>query len=93
LRSKTLIPKHIESLGVTVEPNLRKALEWCDANMLRVQNERMDVNYFPSTREYAQQYGVDKTLLDLNKEINYASWTYKQRVEITSEVADSHQSF
>jgi aspartate carbamoyltransferase catalytic subunit len=47
---------------------LRKALEWCDvANMLRVQNER---NYFPSTREYAQQYGVDKTLLDsLNKEI------------------------
>jgi aspartate carbamoyltransferase catalytic subunit len=37
--------------------------------MLRVQNERMDVN-FPSTREYAQQYGVDKTLLDsLNKEI------------------------
>lgn len=68
---KTLIPKYIESLGVTVEPNLRKALEWCDvANMLRVQNERMDVNYFPSTREYAQQYGVDKTLLDsLNKEI------------------------
>jgi aspartate carbamoyltransferase catalytic subunit len=42
LRSKTLIPKHIESLGVTVEPNLQ-ALEWCDvANMLRVQNERMD---------------------------------------------------
>ena len=68
---KTLIPRYIESLGVTVEPNLRKALEWCDvANMLRVQNERMDVNFFPSTREYAQQYGVDKTLLDsLNKEI------------------------
>jgi aspartate carbamoyltransferase catalytic subunit len=68
---KTLLPKHIESLGVQVESNLRKALEWCDAaNMLRVQNERMDVNYFPSTREYAQQYGLDKTLLDsLNKEI------------------------
>ena len=36
---KTLIPKHIESLGVSVETDLRKALNWCDvANMLRVQN-------------------------------------------------------
>ncbi len=66
VRPKTLIPRYIESLGVTVESDLRKALEWCDvANMLRVQNERMDVNFFPSTREYAQQYGVDKNLLDL----------------------------
>ena len=92
---KTLMPKHIESLGVTVEPNLRKALEWCDvANMLRVQNERMDVNYFPSTREYAQQYGVDKTLLDsLNKEIVIMHpGPINRGVEITSEVADSHQS-
>jgi aspartate carbamoyltransferase catalytic subunit len=92
---KTLVPRHIESLGVTVEPNLRKALEWCDvANMLRVQNERMDVNYFPSTREYAQQYGVDKTLLDsLNKEIIIMHpGPINRGVEITSEVADSSQS-
>ncbi|WP_035672745.1 aspartate carbamoyltransferase catalytic subunit [Flavobacterium sp. 83] len=92
---KTLIPRHIESLGVTVEPNLRKALEWCDvANMLRVQNERMDVNYFPSTREYAQQYGVDKTLLDsLDKEIVIMHpGPINRGVEITSEVADSSQS-
>lgn len=92
---KTLIPMHIESLGVTVEPNLRKALEWCDvANMLRVQNERMDVNYFPSTREYAQQYGVDKNLLDsLNKEIVIMHpGPINRGVEITSDVADSHQS-
>jgi aspartate carbamoyltransferase catalytic subunit len=92
---KTLIPKHIESLGVTVEPNLRKALEWCDvANMLRVQNERMDVNFFPSTREYAQQYGLDKTLLDsLNKEIVIMHpGPINRGVEITSEVADSNQS-
>lgn len=92
---KTLIPRYIESLGVTVEPNLRKALEWCDvANMLRVQNERMDVNYFPSTREYAQQYGVDKTLLDsLNKEIIIMHpGPINRGVEITSEVADSNQS-
>ncbi|MES2748391.1 MAG: aspartate carbamoyltransferase catalytic subunit [Bacteroidota bacterium] len=92
---KTLLPKHIESLGVQVEPNLRKALEWCDAaNMLRVQNERMDVNYFPSTREYAQQYGLDKTLLDsLNKEIVIMHpGPINRGVEITSDVADSQQS-
>ena len=92
---KTLIPKYIESLGVTVEPNLRKALEWCDvANMLRVQNERMDINYFPSTREYAQQYGVDKALLDsLNKEIVIMHpGPINRGVEITSDVADSQQS-
>ena len=92
---KTLIPKHIQSLGVTVEPNLRKALEWCDAaNMLRVQNERMDVNYFPSTREYAQQYGLDKALLDsLNKEIVIMHpGPINRGVEITSDVADSQQS-
>ncbi len=92
---KTLIPKYIESLGVKVESNLRNALEWCDvANMLRVQNERMDVNYFPSTREYTQQYGVDKTFLEsLNKEIVIMHpGPINRGVEITSEVADSGQS-
>jgi aspartate carbamoyltransferase catalytic subunit len=92
---KTLIPRHIESLGVSVESNLRKALEWCDvANMLRVQNERMDVNFFPSTREYAQQYGLDKALLDsLNKEIVIMHpGPINRGVEITSDVADSQQS-
>ncbi|RZJ32070.1 MAG: aspartate carbamoyltransferase catalytic subunit [Flavobacterium sp.] len=90
-----LIPKYIESLGVKVEPKLRNALEWCDvANMLRVQNERMDVNYFPSTREYARQYGVDKPLLDsLSKEIVIMHpGPINRGVEITSEVADSQQS-
>lgn len=92
---KTLIPQYIESLGVSVESNLRKALEWCDvANMLRVQNERMEVNYFPSTREYIQQYGVDKNMLDsLNKEIVIMHpGPINRGVEITSDVADSQQS-
>jgi aspartate carbamoyltransferase catalytic subunit len=92
---KTLIPRYIESLGVKVESNLRKALEWCDvANMLRVQNERMDVNFFPSTREYAQQYGLDKALLDsLSKEIIIMHpGPINRGVEITSDVADSKQS-
>jgi aspartate carbamoyltransferase catalytic subunit len=92
---KTLLPKHINSLGVTVEPNLHKALEWCDvANMLRVQNERLDVSYFPTTREYTQQYGVTKELLDsLNKEIVIMHpGPINRGVEITSDVADSQQS-
>ncbi|HPF98237.1 MAG: aspartate carbamoyltransferase catalytic subunit [Flavobacteriaceae bacterium] len=92
---KTLLPKHIGSLGVKVETNLRKALEWCDvANMLRVQNERMDVSYFPSTREYTQQYGVSKALLDsLKKEIVIMHpGPINRGVEITSDVADSDQA-
>jgi len=92
---KTLLPKHIESLGVKVESNLRKALEWADvANMLRVQNERLDVNYFPSTREYTQQYGVTKELLDsLDKEVVIMHpGPINRGVEITSDVADSKQS-
>lgn len=92
---KTLIPRYITSLGVKYESNLRKALEWCDvANMLRVQNERLDVNYFPSTREYTQQYGVDKDLLNsLNKEIVIMHpGPINRGVEITSDVADSDQS-
>ncbi|WP_136667973.1 aspartate carbamoyltransferase catalytic subunit [Flavobacterium sp. H122] len=91
----TLIPRYIHELGVEVEPNLRKALEWCDvANMLRVQNERLDISYFPSTREYAMQYGVDKQLLDsLNKEIVIMHpGPINRGVEITSDVADSKQS-
>jgi aspartate carbamoyltransferase catalytic subunit len=92
---KTLIPKHIESLGVKVESNLIKALKWCDvANMLRVQNERMDVNFFPSTREYSQQYGLTKEILDsLNKEIVIMHpGPINRGVEITSDVADSEHS-
>jgi aspartate carbamoyltransferase catalytic subunit len=92
---KTLMPKFIESLGVSYEPNLKKALNWCDvANMLRVQNERMDISYFPSTREYTQQYGVNKKLLEsLDKEIILMHpGPINRGVEITSDVADSKQS-
>lgn len=91
----TLIPKYITSLGVEVETNLRKALEWCDvANMLRVQHERMDISYFPSTREYVQLFGVNKALLDsLDKKIVVMHpGPINRGVEITSDVADSDQA-
>ncbi|APS39986.1 MULTISPECIES: aspartate carbamoyltransferase catalytic subunit [unclassified Salegentibacter] len=92
---KTLLPKHIESLGVGVETDLRKALEWCDvANMLRVQNERMDISYFPSTREYAQQFQLNKKMLEsLNKEIVIMHpGPINRGVEITSDVADAENA-
>ena len=92
---KTLLPKYITDLGVTVETNLKKALNWCDvANMLRVQNERMDISYFPSTREYTMQYGVTKDILQgLNKKITIMHpGPINRGVEITSDVADSDQS-
>ncbi len=91
----TLIPKHITSLGVTVETNLKKALEWCDvANVLRVQHERMAVSYFPSIREYTQLFGINKQILDsLGKKIVIMHpGPINRGVEITSDVADSNQS-
>ena len=91
----TLIPKYIKELGVKVEHDLRKALEWCDvANMLRIQLERMDVKYFPSIREYTMLYGLDKPLLDsLSKKIIVMHpGPINRGVEITSDVADCDQA-
>jgi aspartate carbamoyltransferase catalytic subunit len=91
----TLIPKYIQDLGVKVEHNLRKALDWCDvANMLRIQLERQDIKYFPSLREYSMQYGLTKEILEsLDKEIVVMHpGPINRGVEITSDVADSKQS-
>jgi aspartate carbamoyltransferase catalytic subunit len=91
----SLIPKHIESLGIKYEPNLLKALEWCDvANMLRIQMERQEVQYFPSLREYTLQYGLNKKILDgLNKPITVMHpGPINRGVEVTSDVADSEHS-
>jgi aspartate carbamoyltransferase catalytic subunit len=92
---KTLIPKYIGDLGVKVEHNLLKALNWCDvANMLRIQLERQDIKYFPSLREYSMLYGLNRTILDgLSKEIVVMHpGPINRGVEITSDVADSKQS-
>ncbi|MFL2582281.1 MAG: aspartate carbamoyltransferase catalytic subunit [Flavobacteriales bacterium] len=91
----TLIPKFIDSLGVKVEHNLQRALDWCDvANMLRIQLERQDSKFFPSIREYTMQYGLTmEHLNNLKKEIVVMHpGPINRGVEITSEVADSEQS-
>ncbi|UKJ08947.1 aspartate carbamoyltransferase catalytic subunit [Solitalea lacus] len=91
----TLMPRYIKDLGVKVEHNLIKALNWCDvANMLRIQLERFDIKYFPSIREYSMMYGLNKQILDsLDKEIIVMHpGPINRGVEITSDVADSKQS-
>ena len=91
----TLMPKHIRSLGVEVMQDLDRALEWCDvANMLRIQLERQDHQYFPSLREYSMQYGLTLERLErLNKEITVMHpGPINRGVEITSAIADSDHS-
>ncbi len=91
----TLMPKHIESLGVTVEYNLKKALEWCDvANVLRIQLERQQTKYFPSLREYSMHYGLSRQVLNtLSKPIVIMHpGPINRGVEITSDLADSEHS-
>ena len=92
---KSLIPKHIDSLGVKISTDLSKTLKWCDAlNILRVQNERMDLNYFPSTREYTQNFGLTSKRLEAVKKdiVILHPGPINRGVEISSEVADSDQS-
>lgn len=91
----TLIPKHIEELGVSVDYNLKDTLHWCDvANVLRIQTERSDGTYFPSLNEYSTYYGINRELLDsIPKKITIMHpGPINRGVELTSDVADSSQS-
>lgn len=88
----TLLPKYISALGVKVELDIRKALNWCDvANILRIQLERQRKSYFPSLREYSLYYGVNKEMINaLDKEIIILHpGPINRGVEITSSVADA----
>ena len=91
----TLLPRYIKDLGVKVELDLRKALQWCDvANVLRIQLERQTIKYFPSLREYSAYYGINKALLDsLNKKIVIMHpGPINRGIELSGDVADSEHS-
>ncbi len=91
----TLIPRYIESLGVKVETDVRRALQWCEvANVLRIQLERQQTKYFPSLREYSLYYGINKQMLDaLNRPIVLMHpGPINRGVELTSDAADSGHS-
>ncbi|MFM1807965.1 MAG: hypothetical protein RLZZ242_690 [Bacteroidota bacterium] len=89
---KSLIPRYIETLGVEVELDFDRAIKNADVlNMLRVQNERMDYSYFPSTREYVMQYGLTSDRLNrLNRmPLIMHPGPINRGVELSSELADS----
>ena len=91
----TLIPKYIKKLDVKVVHNIEEAIKWCDvANMLRIQLERQNIQYFPSLREYVSQFQLNKELLEkVNKPITILHpGPINRGVEITSEIADSEHS-
>jgi len=94
----TLMPRHIEDLGVRLEYDLDKALAWCDvANMLRIQMERQGgdgVSNFPSLREYAMRYGLDlERYKRIGKDVVIMHpGPINRGVEVTSQVADHANS-
>jgi aspartate carbamoyltransferase catalytic subunit len=72
-----------------------ETLQWCEvANVLRIQLERQNTKYFPSLREYALYFGLNKQRLEkLQKEIVIMHpGPINRGVEITSDVADSEHS-
>ena len=91
----SLIPREIESLGVSIETDLDKALSWCDAvNVLRVQHERMEKSYFPNNREYSLLYGLDnKRISKLKRDILILHpGPINRGVEIKSDIVESNNS-
>jgi aspartate carbamoyltransferase catalytic subunit len=91
----TLIPKHIQALGVDVTYNVQEALQWCDvANILRIQLERQNMPLFSTLREYSLYYGINKKMLDgLHKKIVVMHpGPINRGVELSSDAADSGQS-
>ena len=91
----SLVPKDIEKLNVSVEPDIQKALRWCDAvNVLRVQRERMIKSYFPDNREYSILFGLDgNKIRSIKKDILILHpGPINRGVEITSDLVESNNS-
>ena len=91
----SLVPKDIEKLNVSVEPDIQKALRWCDAvNVLRVQRERMIKSYFPDNREYSMLFGLDvNKISSIKKDILILHpGPINRGVEITSDLVESNNS-
>lgn len=87
----TMIPKFVEELGVDVITNIDEAIQENDVlNILRIQLERKAREYFPSIREYAKYFGINRERLEKNgKEILILHpGPINRGVEISSDVAD-----
>ncbi len=91
----TLLPPGIERLGAEIYTDMWKGLEGCDiVMMLRLQRERMQGNYVPSTREYYHFFGLDHEKLSLAKPdaLIMHPGPMNRGVEIASPIADHSRS-
>jgi len=92
---KTLLPSHVEDLGVHVYHDMAKGLKDVDVvMMLRLQNERMQGAFLPSAQEFFKFYGLtaDKLALAKSDAIVLHPGPMNRGVEIDSDVADGSQS-
>jgi aspartate carbamoyltransferase catalytic subunit len=92
---KTLLPTHVEAMGVHVYHDMAKGLKDVDVvMMLRLQNERMQGSLLPSPQEYFKFYGLtaDKLALARPDAIVLHPGPMNRGVEIDSDVADGKQS-
>jgi aspartate carbamoyltransferase catalytic subunit len=91
----TLLPSAVERLGVEVYTDMWKGLEGCDiVMMLRLQRERMQGAYVPSTREYYHFFGLDHDKLGRAKPdaLIMHPGPMNRGVEIASPIADHSRS-
>ncbi len=89
---QTMIPKGIEKLGCAIEPTIEACVEGSDViMMLRIQKERQGNILFPSEREYARLFGLNKSRLALAKPdaIVMHPGPMNRGIEISSDVADA----
>jgi aspartate carbamoyltransferase catalytic subunit len=92
---RTLLPRGVEDLGVTVFRHIEDAIAWADVlNVLRLQLERMEAGFIPSLREYNRVFGVTQDRLErATKPVAVLHPGPMNRgVEIDSAVADGPHS-
>ena len=91
----TLVPREFESIGVRVCHDLRDAFTGADVvNILRIQHERQNAGFFPSTGEYARFFGLNpETIKYLRPDtLIMHPGPINRDVEISSAIADGPQS-
>ena len=91
----TMLPPNPDQLGVKAYQSLREALDGADVVMaLRIQNERLHGAYFPSIREYAATFGLDRSTLRFAKDdaIVMHPGPVNRGVELAHDLADRRPS-
>jgi aspartate carbamoyltransferase catalytic subunit len=91
----TMMPRFVDRLGVEVHHHVKDAIRDADIiMMLRIQTERQDMSVFPSLREYANLFGLNRRRVALAKEdvIIMHPGPMNRGVEISPDVADGPYS-